>query len=123
VTVAELEQDKVAQAGKGGKGKKAPKEEPENTANALGFTVSDLTPLQKKEMGLDGGAFVEATEGVAARAGLSQGDVVLQLNNIEVKDAKQFNAAAAKLDPKKGSTVLVRRGEVAQWISLRPISK
>ena len=123
VTVAELEQDKAAQAGKPGKGKKAPKEEPENSANALGFTVSDLTPLQKKEMGLDGGAFVEATEGVAARAGLRQGDVVLQLNNIEIKDAKQFNGAAAKLDPKKGSTVLVRRGEVAQWISLRPISK
>jgi len=123
VTVAELEQDKAAQAGKPGKGKKAPKEEPENTANALGFTVSDLTPLQKKELGLDGGAFVEATEGVAARAGLRQGDVVLQLNNIEIKDAKQFNGAAAKLDPKKGSTVLVRRGEVAQWISLRPISK
>ena len=123
VTVAELEQDKAADNGKSGKRKNTPKEEPEFSANALGFTVSDLTPLQKKEMGLDGGAFVEATEGVAARAGLRQGDVVLQLNNVEIKDARQFNAAAAKLDPKKASVVLVRRGEVTQFISLRPVAK
>jgi len=122
VTVAELEQDKAAET-KGGKGRKTPKAEPEDKANALGFTVSDLTPLQKKELALDGGAFVEATEGVAARAGLRQGDVILQLNNIEVKDAKQFNAAVAKLDPKKASVVLVRRGDVTQFISLRPTAK
>ncbi|HEX8027346.1 MAG TPA: PDZ domain-containing protein, partial [Vicinamibacterales bacterium] len=61
---------------------------------------------------------VESAEGVAAR--LQEGDVVLQLNNTEVKDAKQFNALVAKLDPKKPSVLLVRRGDATQFVSLRP---
>ena len=49
--------------------------------------------------------------------------MILQLNNVAVKDAKQFNALVAKLDPKKSSAVLVRRGDVAQFVSLRPSAK
>jgi serine protease Do len=120
VTVAELEADKAAK-GKGGKSE--PKAEPEAKANALGLKVSDLTALQKKELGVEGGVSVDDADGVAGRAGLRQGDVLLQLNNIEIKDAKQFNAAVAKLDPKKPSVVLVRRGDVTQFVSLRPSVK
>ena len=120
VTIAELEGDKSAKA----KGKSKPAEpEAEVKANALGLKVSDLAPLQKKELAVDGGVVVDAAEGVAGRAGLRQGDVILQLNNLEIKDAKQFNAAVAKLDPKKASVVLVRRGDVTQFVSLRPSAK
>ncbi len=119
VTIAELEPDKTAKAKAKGESAK-PKAE---TANALGFKVSDLTPLQKRELDVEGGVVVDATEGVAARAGLRQGDVILQLNNIDIHDAKQFNAAVAKLDPKKASVVLVRRGDVTQFVSLRPAAK
>lgn len=119
VTIAELEPDKTAKAK--GKGENAkPKAE---SANVLGFKVSDLTPLQKRELDVEGGVVVDATEGAAARAGLRQGDVILQLNNIDIRDAKQFNAAVAKLDPKKASVVLVRRGDVTQFVSLRPTAK
>jgi serine protease Do len=122
VTVAELEPEKTAKVGKGkGKGGKAEPEEAK--ANALGLKVSDLTADQKKELSVDGGVVVESAEGVAGRAGLQDGDVLLQLNNIEIKDAKQFNAVVAKLDTKKASVVLVRRGDVTQYISLRPSSK
>jgi serine protease Do len=120
VTVAELEADKTAKAGKG-KGGKA---EPEVAkANALGLKVSDLTAEQKKELGVDGGVVVDSAEGVAGGAGLEEGDVLLQLNNIEIKDAKQFNAAVAKLDPKKPTAIQVRRGDVSLFISLRPTAK
>jgi len=120
VTVAELESDKPAKAAKG-KGGKA---EPEVAkANALGLKVSDLTAEQKKELGVDGGVSVDSAEGAAAGAGLDDGDVLLQLNNTEIKDAKQFNALVAKLDPKKASVLLVRRGDVTQFISLRPSAK
>ncbi|WP_175041663.1 DegQ family serine endoprotease [Duganella vulcania] len=121
VTVAELEADKGAKVGKGKGGKAEP--EAAVKANALGLKVSDLTAEQKKELGVDGGVVVDAAEGVAGRAGLQEGDVLLQLNNIEVKDAKQFNAAVAKLDAKKASVLLVRRGDVTQYISLRPSAK
>ena len=122
VTVAELEGDKVAKAGKG-KGKGGAAEPEAAKANALGLKVSDLTAEQKKELGVDGGVVVDAAEGVAGRAGVQEGDVLLQLNNIEVKDVKQFNAAVAKLDAKKPSVLLVRRGDVAQFVSVRPSAK
>ncbi len=114
VTVVELESDKLAKKAGG----KAPEAEP--ASNALGLTVGDLTPAKKRELTLEAGVLVEAAEGVAARAGLQPGDVILQVNNFEVRDARQFNAAVAKLDPKKPSVLLVRRGEVSQFVSLRP---
>jgi serine protease Do len=116
VTVVELDGDKPA-----GKAS-SPDKQPE-VANALGFKVADLTAAQKKEMGLDAGVVVVAAEGPAQRANLQPGDVLLQLNNMEIRDAKQFNAAVAKLDPKKSHVVLVRRGDVSQFISLRPAAK
>ncbi len=120
VVVAELEPEKGAKASKGkGKGKGEQAEpQAEGKPNALGLVVSDLTADQKKALGVAGGVAVESAEGVAAR--LQEGDVLLQLNNSEIKDAKQFNALVAKLDPKKPSVLLVRRGETTQFISLRP---
>ena len=115
VTIVELESDKAAAAAAG----KAPEVE-RAPANALGLTVSDLTSVKKKELALDSGVLVEAADGVAARAGVQAGDVILQVNNVEVRDAKQFSAAVAKLDPKKPSVVLVRRGDTSQFVSLRP---
>jgi serine protease Do len=119
VTVAELDGDKADKGGKGkGKGGKA---EPEPAkANALGLKVEDLTAEQKKELSVNGGVLVADVEGVAERAGLDEGDVLLQLNNIEIKDVKQFNAAVAKLDPKKSSVLLVLRDGNTRFISLRP---
>ncbi|WP_317202311.1 Do family serine endopeptidase [Janthinobacterium sp.] len=116
VTIVELEGDKVAK--KGGKATPA-----EPAVNALGLSVSDLSPVKKRELALEAGVLVEAVDGVAAGAGLQPGDVILQVNNIEVRDAKQFNAVVVKLDPKKSAVVLVRRGDVSQFVSLRPSAK
>jgi serine protease Do len=101
-TIATLEEDKpVAKA--------APKKpKAEAAPNAIGLHVSDLTEAQRKE--LKGEAvLVEASEGVAARAGVRPGDLILQINNVEVKNARQFNEIVAKLDPKKSVALLVRR--------------
>src|SRR5450830_981399 len=118
VTVVERESDQPTVAGKVPSKPKA-----EGAANALGFKVSDLSAAEKKELGVAGGVKVEATEGVAAGAGLRQGDILLQLNNAAITDAKQFAALVAKLDPKKPSVVLVRRGDTSQFVSLRPTAR
>ncbi len=118
VTVVERESDQPTVAGKGPGKPKA-----EGTANALGFKVSDLSAAEKKELGVAGGVKVDATEGVAAGAGLRQGDILLQLNNAAITDTKQFAALVAKLDPKKPSVVLVRRGDTSQFVSLRPTAR
>ncbi len=113
VTVVEIEADKPAKAEE-----KKPKQEA--TPNSLGLVVSDLTDAQKKELKVDGGVLVESAVGVAAAAGLRAGDVVQRLNDVDIKDAKQFNGLVAKLDSKKRAAVLVRRGDSSQFVPLRP---
>ena len=87
---------------------------------ALGLTVSELGEAQKKELKLKGGVKVEATAEGAARAGLREGDVIIGLGNSEVNSVKDFEAAAAKADKGKTVSVLVRRGEMAQYLLIRP---
>lgn len=95
----------------------------EQAANTLGLLASDLSEAQKRDLKIDGGVVVELAEGAAARAGLRTGDFILRLNNIDVKDAKQFNALVAKLDAKKPAVVLVRRGDASQFVLIRPNSQ
>lgn len=113
LTVAELEPEKSAK-------KEERQSRPEQSANALGLIVSDLTEAQKKELKIDGGVIVDESDGSAARVGLRSGDIILRLNNTDVKDAKQFNALVAKLDAKKTAVLLVRRGEASQFVPIRP---
>ena len=113
VSIVELEEDKA---------KKLPVKKPkaEQAPNAIGLHVSDLPDAQRRELKLDGGVVVDASEGAAARGGVRAGDLILQLNNVEVKDAKQFNAMVAKLDPKRSAALLVRRDETTQYLVIKP---
>ncbi len=108
----EMEQDAVS--GKPQAEEKAPE------SNALGLFVVDLTEEQKRDLKVSSGVIVDNVEGSAARAGIQPGDLITQLNNSDVKDAKQFRALLAKVDPKKVSVVLVRRGDFSQFIPLKP---
>jgi serine protease Do len=113
LTIVEMEAEKVAR-------QEEKRSKPEQAVNALGLVVSDLSGAQKKELRLDGGAAVEAAEGAAARAGLRPGDIILRVNNTDIKDSKQFNALVAKLDAKKTALLLVRRGEASQFVPVKP---
>ena len=85
----------------------------------LGLTLSELTADQRKELKISAGVLVEEVKGVAARAGLQPGDVILAINNSEVKTIEQFNQALGKLEARKNLALLVRRGETTQYITLR----
>jgi serine protease Do len=113
VTIAEMETDVVAK-----KEEKKPKQE--QAVNALGLVVANLTDAQKRELKLEGGVVIELAEGAAGRAGLQPGDVIVRLNNTDIRDAQQFNGLVAKLEPKKNALLLVRRGESSQFVPLRP---
>jgi serine protease Do len=116
LTVAQKDTDQPA---RGARSERA-KPKAEGAANALGLKVSELSAAEKKELGVAGGVRVDAADGIALGAGIQADDVLLQLNNDRITDAKQFAGLVAKLDPKRNSVVLVRRGEVARFLTLRP---
>jgi serine protease Do len=115
VTIVALEDEKAV-AAKPQPGKPAPGAAP----NALGLHVSNLSAEQRRGLKIEGGVIVDASEGRAAMAGVRTGDLILQMNNVEIKDAAQFNTLASKLDPKKSVAVLVRRESVTQYIVIKP---
>ncbi|MCB1749259.1 MAG: DegQ family serine endoprotease [Gammaproteobacteria bacterium] len=89
-------------------------EAPESKSNVderLGVAVRNLDAEQREALQVDaGGVLIEDIEnGPAYDAGLRAGDVVLQLNNQKITDAKQFLDVVAKLPQGKTVPVLVQR--------------
>ena len=115
VTIAEIEAEDSAAAGKPDKPAAA-----SGAGKLLGLAVSDLTAAQKKELKLKGGVRVDAATEGAARAGVKEGDVILSIGNTEVSNVREFDAAIGKLDRSKVASVLVRRGDWAQYLLIRP---
>ena len=114
IMVGEFEPDRAAQ-------KATPeKATPPNAAQLLGLTVSDLTEALKKELNLKGGVRVDAVADPALKAGIREGDVVVQVANTEVADVKAFTQLLTRLDKNKPINVLLRRGEWAQYTVIRP---
>ncbi len=116
ITVAEVEPEKPAQRASVAQ----PNPPVAGPAQALGLVVSELTDEQKKELKLRGGVRVDAAEGLAARAGLREGDVIVAIANTEVLSVKAFEQVLAKVDKSKSVNVLFRRGEWAQYALIRP---
>ena len=46
--------------------------------------------------------------------------MILSVANVQVADVKQFEATLAKVDKARPVSVLVRRGEWAQYVVIRP---
>ncbi len=115
ITVGEMEPDRVA---------KAPAKSntpPAQVASSwLGLSVSDLTDAKRGELKIKGGVLVESADGPSARAGIRQGDVLISVNNTDITNAKQFGELVGKLDQSKSLVVLVRRGDGALFIPVRP---
>ena len=114
VTVVEFEAERSA------RGNEREPAKPQPSVGTLGLAVADLTDAQKRDLKVKNGVRVESAEGAAARAGVREGDVVLSLDNSEVTGAKQFEALVAKIDKSKAVTVLVRRGDVVNFLIIRP---
>lgn len=118
ITIAEVEPDEKVAAKAGadaqGNGK------PSAAAQQLGLVVAELAPAQARELKVKGGVRVVSASDAAARAGLRADDVIVALANTEIRNLKDFEATLAKLDKSKPILVLVRRGEWAHYLHIRP---
>jgi serine protease Do len=112
VTVDELPPDEKPVAGKRGK--------TPDTSNRIGLALSELTAEQKKQLETDNGLLVEdMIPGIASRAGIRPGDVILSINNQDVKTVEQFNQLLNKIPKGRNIALLVRRGDTTTFITMK----
>jgi len=113
VTVGEMPEEKVAQR----PGRRDNKSG--NVVARLGLTVSELSAEQRKELGIGGGLLVEDVQGAAAKAGIRRGDILMALNNQDVKSVEQLTQLLSQFDKAKSVALLIRRGDGALYVPLR----
>lgn len=121
VTVGEMPDEKLA----GGKPSKSAKPA-EQAPNRLGLVVSELTAEQKRELKMNSGLLVEDVRGIGARSDLRAGDVIIAVISkgatTEVKSVDQFNKLLAQFEKGSNVTLLVRRGEMQTFITIKGLN-
>ena len=71
------------------------------------------------KLGIDKGVLVNRVErGPAAKAGIRSGDVILMVNNQEIKNSIEFAELAKDLPKDKIVPVLVQRGNAPMFLAL-----
>jgi serine protease Do len=116
VTVGAFEEEQVARA-------EAPAQAapvPTRAAEMLGLQVRELTAAEKRELKLNGGVMVVEAQGPAARAGLREEDVIVGVGNQQIGSLKGFEEAVAALNKDRPVSILIRRGDWAQYALVRP---
>jgi serine protease Do len=113
VTIAEFKDDEAPKVA--AKDSKKPEVKP----GKLGLAVTELSADQKKTLKVAGGVAVEAVDGAALAAGISPGDVILRVNNVDVSSVKSFNDAVSKIDTKKPVALLVRDENGTRFVTFR----
>ncbi len=109
--------------GRGGRGRQG-RDEMESLGNKmLGVTVSNLTAEIAQQLGHEGTEGVMITQidpaGIAARAGLKAGAIILQVDRKPVKDTEQFEAVMKNASLEEGILLLVRLGRSQRYIVLQ----
>jgi serine protease Do len=95
----------------------------EQAANRLGLVVSELSSDKKRELKINGGLLIEDIRGNAVRADLRPGDIILALiargATTEITSIDQFNKLLGQFDKAANITLLVRRGELQTFVTIK----
>jgi Do/DeqQ family serine protease len=97
---------------------------PQKEGGKLGLSLEPVTPQTAKQLGLDGaGEGVVVTEvdesGPAAEAGISRGDVIVEINRKAVSSAADVRAALEGVSGKPILLLVNRRGQTS-YLTVRP---
>ncbi|MBL0919794.1 MAG: Do family serine endopeptidase [Hydrogenophaga sp.] len=87
---------------------------------AMGLLLAELSAADAKSLNVRGGVRVAGATGAAARAGVRESDVIVTVANTDVTSIKDVEAVLSKLDKSRPVTLLLRRGEWAQYAVVRP---
>jgi serine protease Do len=121
VTVGEMSDEKTASSRPSRGGKPA-----EQQANRLGLVVSELTAEQKRELKMSSGLLIQDVRGSSARADLRAGDIIIALISrgatTEVTTVEQFNKLLAQFEKGSNITLLVRRGEMQTFVTIKGLN-
>jgi len=115
IVIEKLEEEEVASTS--GKQKSSP-------SNQIGVDVANLSKAKKTELGRGVNIVKVEPNGPAHRAGLRQGDIILQINRKNVENVDDFRKKVADLPKGRMIPVLVHRKESDQFLVLKiPESK
>jgi serine protease Do len=90
---------------------------PEDTK--LGLVVRPLTSDEKRSVETEGSVVVEDVQGSAARAGLQPGDIILAVNNQQVRSVQDLRTQAQKLNKGDPAALLVERAGNQIFVPIR----
>ena len=121
LTVGEIIDEKQV-ASRQSRGEKTP----EHATNRLGLVVSELTADQRRELKVSSGLLVEDVRGSGARADLRAGDVIMAVISkgatTDLKSVDQFNKLLAQFEKGSNVTLLVKRGELQTFITIKGLN-
>ena len=91
--------------------------------NRLGLVLSLPSAEQKKQLGIQHGLVVDEVRNAGTRTELRQGDVVLSViskgSQVDIKTVAQFNELLQGMDKTATITLLVRRGDMQTFITIK----
>jgi serine protease Do len=97
----------------------------EQATNRLGLVVSELSAEQKKSLQLSAGLLIDDVRNNNARADLRAGDIIIavisQGATTELKTVEQFNRLLAQFDKASNITLLIRRGELQTFVTIKGV--
>ncbi|WOS38194.1 Periplasmic pH-dependent serine endoprotease DegQ [Oligella urethralis] len=89
-------------------------------ADRLGLTVAELSPAQQQLLGNDAGVVITDVQGAAVEAGLMVDDIILVLNDQDVRSVEQYHQLVKGLAKNKNAAILIRRDNLTQWVAVQP---
>jgi serine protease Do len=119
VVVAEMQDDARTAAQRQQQQPRRGAKPPVESVTRYGMTLAEPTAEQRSQLKITGGVLVEDAQGAAARAGIRRGDIVLAVNNQDIKSLEQFGQIMGQFEKGRVVALLVRRGANAIYIPFR----
>jgi serine protease Do len=92
-----------------------------SSSNRLAVVVIDLTPEQRKQIDIkENGVLVsDVNAGPARKSGVRRGDVILMINNVDIKNTDHFKEVVQNLPEGKSVPLLVQRRGGPVFLALK----